>query len=85
MTTTRLHYWNFCFEHSGPGPAGSTETVKGATRIGWLTKFVNEARIEHARKSLGMPNGSVLLAVSYLGQVTPEQMRGDEAGEGVTA
>ncbi|MDW9650764.1 hypothetical protein GOB33_22005 [Sinorhizobium meliloti] len=60
-----LHYYMFSFIASGGTYARVT--------IGWPDAIVTESRIEHAReKAIGAWSNACPIAVSYLGQMTPE-------------
>lgn len=60
-----LHYYMFSFVAGGGTYARVT--------IGWPEAFVTESRIAHARdKALGYRSDACPIAVSYLGQMTPE-------------
>ena len=66
-----LHYYALTF--SGQHAEGR---VTATTYWGWPEPQVSVPRIDHARDSMGLSDGAVLLACCYLGRMTPAQMRG---------
>ncbi|MBY3434791.1 hypothetical protein [Rhizobium laguerreae] len=61
-----LHYYMFSFAMSNSGFARVT--------IGWPDQIVTESRLAYAReKAIGGQSDVCPIAVSYLGQMTPEQ------------
>jgi len=67
-----FHYYMISFSYSRQRESGFA-----STRIGWPEQYVNEARIQEAKRSI-VPLGSdvVPLSVSYLGYMTPDEFRG---------
>lgn len=60
-----LHYYMFSF-------VADSGTFARVT-IGWPDAIITESRIAHAReKALGWRSDACPIAVSYLGQMTPE-------------
>ena len=68
----KLHYYLISFSYSN-----DSRKVSGyaSARIGWIDNFVNNRRIDEARRYIALEDDYVPLSVSYLGHMTKHQMK----------
>lgn len=70
----KLHYYMFTFSYSSLGRAGY-----GTVYLGYSNQLINKSRIEEARTAFidsnSDLNNNCCIAISYLGWMTPEEMR----------
>ncbi|MDF2792291.1 MAG: hypothetical protein K0S85_44 [Pseudomonas orientalis] len=69
----RLHYYALSFLDITPSGA----PLNASTYVGWPEQMVTKPRIDAAKPSAGVGPGAVLLACSYLGEMTRAQMLGE--------
>ena len=61
-----LHFFHYVFQKGN---------MQGSVYLGRKDKNITLARIAYAKKAANMPDESVMLAVCYLGKMTPEHFR----------
>lgn len=64
---------NHWFAYSFIGKVDSKE-ARGSVYVGYNNKLITRARINEAKKGSGLDSAAVLMAVSYLGRMTEQEM-----------
>lgn len=77
---SRSHYYAFSFL----APVANDGTMYASVYIGYPQRDqITKPRIQEAKEKAGVPSTATLIAVSYLGRMTREQMLGaDDNPEG---
>lgn len=71
MDNTKLHYYCFSFKSTN-----GISTTEGSAYIGYVEKdFITMARLNAAKAGAEMPQNAVVVSISYLGYMTPEEFR----------
>jgi hypothetical protein len=76
MMDEKLHYYLISFSFTD---TYRKESGFASSRMGWVDKYINEPRIEEAKRAVCPSTNATPISVSYLGHMTKDFMRGEDA------
>ena len=72
--TEKLHWFDFSFIRADNTDQSVT---RASVYLGFKNKLITTGKIDYAKKSAGVADDSVLMAFSYMGEATREEITED--------